>query len=357
MNSPQPPPAIAEEPKAPAVKTEEEKKSGLASAVGRLGLGLPMFGAALTALGVNEEDFDRMALNQPSLTLFALVGVVFASVLGVGALIADYGRARKTVAITFLVAGAVALLLGTVAGAVAIARIPGNGDTPSIAASFDQSAGLALSATVKTRGIKSSDDVHVLVEGLVRKNPEEEEIELTELFKASIGADRTGTVELPISVPLRPGEFDFVIISSWLGRNEQPNCLVDTGDPTADGGCASLQLPESEAPVSILATWTAPRTPEQAVEVQIEASGVDRDKSVVVAVESTQAAPAGGLLYLASFAPDRTGAVVRQFSVPVTPASGDVCVSVLTATEKSNTGPGCPSGDWAQTRLRIPTAP
>lgn len=316
--------------------------------------GVVFLGSLFTVLGVNSDKFDRMTLNQPVLTVVALVGVIAAVCLSAAAIIARIGGGHRRMQIALLSAGTTMLFVGVVGAAVGVSRIPGDGDTPSITATVSFEAGLSVVGTASTRGIRAKDEVNVMVEGLTQVDPENEEIAVTELFRASVGPDSAGNVEVPFTVRLPPRRYHYVIVSAWLGDNEV-NCLALIDVTEQRKGCSSLQVPDVSAPVSAVATWDAPGSPGQSVLIDIRAEGVAKEEYVTVAVDSAQVEPSAGLLYLTAIAPDADGKVTRELKVPVGPAEGEVCVSVRLSKQHADRGPGCPGTGWQQSRLRVPT--
>jgi hypothetical protein len=182
--------------------------------------------------------FERMLRNDRELTIASsiCVGLGFVLVLVGFFVLTSTSPKRNAYAARVFAVASVVIVLGIGGILWAAGRSAGLREEPSISAGFGLDPALHLAATVRASGLQADERVNVQVSGF-RPDATKEQI-----YVSVTGPDRTGAIELPISIPLTPGYFDHVQIAVWHVGATEPNCTEAESGAASGVACARLAL-------------------------------------------------------------------------------------------------------------------
>ncbi len=289
----------------------------------------------LAAVGTVSGDLQRTLRNFRGLVLVAIVFLVFALVFSA---IAVFVKKSPE----WLLALSGGLFAGSlVIGLVTAVRTAGLIEQPSISAKVTLGSRVTVDATVTESGLRAEDRLHVFAFG---DGPHG----LVPLFQADIGPDTHGDVSLPISIPLRPGEYTTVVVGAATSADRDCNHATDTNEQTSVTGderlgCLRVLLPTASARPQLTAALTKDSTGTQLVDVTISASGVGSHDLVAVEVLATGSGRTHSL-YSSLLAADTDGVLQTNFQVPLPPNVKLACALALNDTDDATDKPpiACP---------------
>lgn len=297
------------------------------------------FTAAVGGLGFTGSGLGALVRNHKLGSTLGLMALAVAIAFAVGSILAERKNqktgnvlpaARKLqvgAAITFVVG--LFLIIWT---AVSTAS---DKYQPSIAASFVTNNNvLSLESEVKANGLGAREHVSVRIFPIANgeRGPA--------LYLGDQGPDTNGNVTSKISLPVRLGMYDRVLIMAWVGR-QTPECDPDLPKKRVELGCASLPVPSGslrpELTVSVDGDGDA-----RALMIKVGQSAVTDSTRVIVLVSGNISGRANSPIYSTIISSDAAGRVDATLRVPSPNGATDICVAATALTGDLSRRPGCP---------------
>lgn len=325
--------------------------------------------AVLAGLGAVNGGLERMLRNHPwqARIAFGLTSLAIAL-----AVMARSSFSRSTPAFLrhrlllgndpprstqrrLVVLSALAFAIGLLWATWNAVATPGDTGRPSITAKFDTEEGLRLEGLVRASGLKSDQEVTVVVDGLI---PNYKPIRL---YESHIGPDPAGVVELNLSVPLSPGSYKYVGVGAFRGREGDSKCGAN------NQGCLLLRVPPVSARPQLSAAWKGATQPNPTLLIDVSARDLRTDKAIWIRVVRSLAKDVNHLLYSSFLSPNSRGEVEGSLELPIPRNISEICAAAIaveppravpTTTGSAKRRPRCPPGHvplgtvWA--RLKVP---
>lgn len=324
--------------------TDAAAKSGFETWVARGTAGFGLVTTVLAGFTAASGDLTRMFRNYPFGT-WAAVALMLGGILAAGAAFLPLPRNAKgkyLYALLGLSAGLFAI--GLMVGFLIVAFTAKLAEQPSITANVKTDPALRLDATITESGLASKERLHVLVYGAPGVGDEE----LSRLFRADIGPDAEGSVELSLQIPLRPGLHRRVIIAAWSRTRfaDTPDCNLSTGTSEELLSCAVVRLPLVALHSQLTAQFTGDDSATEAVEVTVKASDLGNRQLLALRVIGRRPGADPSVIYRGVLSPDQLGSLERTIHIPTAGRYKRVCVVVEEEVEGFQ--PECPSpgGVW-----------
>jgi hypothetical protein len=219
-------------------KTEDPKKEAAAAdlketAKWLLG-GFALLTATLTTLGAAQGGFERLLRNYTEVAIVSLgLGVISIALAAAAFLWTTLRRPR------LLVASLILFTLALLMGVSAAVLTPSTREQPFVSAKITSSAtGTILQATVKAAGLRSDENLRIVIHQLV-VDAEGYETQGNPLYEADIGPDPGGKVDTVIEIPVEPERYTAVDVVAGIAGNLGATCF----DPNPEAGCLVVNLP------------------------------------------------------------------------------------------------------------------
>jgi hypothetical protein len=201
--------------------------------------GVTALAAAFAALATATGVFDQMQRNEPGVSALIFCLAAAAGVLIVLAGIATNQKLEGVLVWIGLGCFAVAAVLGLIFLVLTRSDHP----PPAIKVQVKSDPELAITGTISAEQLTSSKSLKVNVFG-VRPTKDPNGFGSTQsLFKARLGSDASGSVELPISVPIAPKLYRWATVLAWI--DEKPGlCRVNVApEHIKETGCVIVRVP------------------------------------------------------------------------------------------------------------------
>jgi hypothetical protein len=384
---------------------EQEDQDGQRPENWLLGSALTAITTIFAALGAVQLGMDRMLRNHPELVFAAFFFVILAAVLGgfaltlsspitgrspssaVSSSAKSAGRRRvaghlPTVKVFLGVPSnliRLGLLCFAIAGLLAVwaaVVTPADNEFPSITAGFKVGDRSALTASVKTAGLTSDEDLDIHIFGISRQTRPTDTAEsmsyITQerLYTTRLGPSPAGLVDMSVELPLSPGRFERMLIKAWV--NTAPVCEAvaeEIIDKKSEPGCLVVVVPNLAERPQLSATWGKRGSQSETLSVKLTGGDMRVDKSIAVSIVGVMPRRSGPDRTLAQsvLAPNSHGKLDSSLEIPVSERFAEVCVSAIIVTPpdspedlKNLVALGCPpraGKDTVWTTLRVPSRP
>ncbi len=205
--------------------------------------GVTALGSAIAVLATATGSFEQMQRGEPQWS-----AAVFSAALIAGLLVIGAGLTTNTLETILISLALTAFAFAAVAGIYLVIVARGNRPPPSIKLSFKGTTKIDVSGTVDITGMSPKAILKVIVIGERPGRGSDADTHGIEerLFQGGLGPDNSGSVSLPLDVPIPKGRYRFVRVAAWVA--EAPgSCFVDAkGFDTP--GCVVLRVP---APIGV----------------------------------------------------------------------------------------------------------
>jgi hypothetical protein len=198
--------------------------------------GVTALGAAFAVLATATGAFDQMQRNEPQWSAAVFGVAVLAGLLAVGGGIAT-GLLGKV-----LIAGSlIALAFAGIAGIVFLVEAQSSRPPPSIKVIYKTDPQLSLSGSVRAEEMTSKESLKVQVLGA--REPSDVGRKEDILLNARLGADASGSIDLPIDVLLPSKTYLVLTVLAWVGEKPTGCFKRASKDFKQTPGCVQLRIP------------------------------------------------------------------------------------------------------------------
>lgn len=328
-----------------ATKADTQGQNNGAGALDHLGATaagvIASFTAAVGALGFTGTGVGALVRNHPKWSALGLMFLALAISLSVGSILAERKSKRaqtvRPAARRLFQGAAVAFVVGIIFVISAATLTAGDKYQPSITVSFknDDNA-LSLVGEVKASGLGARQHVSIAVFAVTGDTYDQKR----PIYAADEGPSVDGNVDAMLSLPVRLGLYDRLMVEAWVGSRVPPSCNENIGREKADIACVSLPVPSGAGRPALIASVDGDGA-SRALTIKVNESSLSDAERVVISVTGTLAGKQGAI-YSATVSSNALGIADASIRLPYPPSATDLCVAAMTVRTRDEVLPACP---------------